>query len=158
MIQIRVVDDIAGITDALERFRRSLEMYGLAADIQEVIRRDNVEARLAGVDKDGRALQPLAESTLRRRAGDPTPLVPRGVASRVISDFDVRIEKQGEGAFEVTGWWENFPQLAYHIDGFRHRGGTQVPARDITGIRPGALVEIEELFDAWATRASETLS
>lgn len=158
MIQIRVVDDIAGITDALERFRRSLDLYEVAKDIREVIYKDNVDARLAGVDKNGRRLDDLRPATLERRSGSSTPLVPHGTASRAIADFDVRVERLAEGDFEVTGWWEMFPQLAYHIDGFTHTSGYRVPARDITGIRPGALVEIEELFDAWATRASETLS
>lgn len=155
MIGIKVVDNIAGVSDALERFRRAIELYGLAVDIGELIRQDNVDARLSGEDKDGRPLAPLAPSTLEHRDGLPIPLVPHGVGSRAVADMVVDINRLDEGAVDISGGWPTFAELEFHVDGFVHRSGTQVPARDITGVRPEAMRKIEDAFDAWASHIAD---
>lgn len=158
MIDIKIVDNIAAVPDALERFRRAIDLRTLAVDVSEIIRQDNVDARLSGEDKDGRTLAPLAPSTLERREGLPIPLVPHGVGSRAIADLVIDVTRLDEGAVDISAGWPSFPELEFHIDGFRHRSGTQVPARDPTGVRPEALVEIENLFDAWCDRIGDNLT
>jgi hypothetical protein len=104
-------------------------------DIGEIVRTGNREGLLAGTDRYGRAMTPLAESTLRRRRGSGPPLVPRGSASRPIRNFVLHWVAAASGWVMVAGWTGmargGKPWMQYHIT-----GGRRLPRRDPAGIRP----------------------
>jgi hypothetical protein len=126
--------------------RRIAEMEALAKpgsravvrardDIGQIVKDGNREGLLAGTDRYGRAMTPLAESTLKRRRGSGPPLVPRGSASRPIRNFVVNWVSAASGWVMVAGWTGmargGKPWMQYHIT-----GGKYLPRRDPAGIRP----------------------
>lgn len=138
------------ILDDLERFRARLDLFEVCREIGDLIYQDNVTARLEGVDKDGQPFQPLAASTLAdERRGPGPPLAPKGLSSRVIANFEVEVSRDGDSAYRIEGGWPTFDKIFFHVTGFQHAGGGWVPERNPWGIRPEAMVKIEDLFDTY---------
>lgn len=107
--------------------------------IAELMLDDVQSARLEGVDRDGDAMVPIAESTRndRRRGGDGPPLAPKGGGSRVVSGFKVDVNTPTPYQCVVVGSWPGLYWLKYHRTGGSKAGTNWVlPRRDPVGVRP----------------------
>lgn len=160
MFEFRVQGDpYPDILSEIERFKRRLDLFDVTKQIRDVILEDNTTARLAGIDADGLATLPLSPATLADpRRGPGPPLVPREVSSRAISNFEVDIQREGgtnDNSYRIEAGWPSFPQIQFHVTGYLHHGGSVVPARNPMGIRPEAMVRIEDLFDSYCQSAVE---
>jgi hypothetical protein len=104
--------------------------------VRAIVIEGNRAGLLAGTDKQGRPLAPLAPSTLRDRKGTGPPLVPRGEASRFISGFRAEWIEEAGGYVLHCGWAgldsrDGRPFAGYHLT-----GAGRLPKRDVGGIRP----------------------
>ena len=115
--------------------------------VVEVIQRHNRADRLAGRDRDGQPLIPLAASTMKRRKGLPTPLDEHGEASRAIRNLVVVVEG-GPGRVSIRLNWPGAEFLA-----FQARGAGRLPIRDVLGLSPEAEAEVRAVIVAEADRA-----
>ncbi|WP_422929040.1 hypothetical protein [Singulisphaera sp. PoT] len=119
----------------------------LGARLQNIFIESNRDRSTQGVDRDDVEFaplnwgQPLTPKEYRKRGGMGPPLLPRGEASREISDFAVEIQI-GLFNLEVRGHWPNSPWMNYHVSGFTSRGGNSVPARNPAGLVPNALDDV----------------
>lgn len=125
------LDDLIGYLEEVRR--RSADPSPLARAIGDILVAENTRARLAGLDAEGQELAPLrggralTTAEIRQRGGSGPPLLPRGMASRAISDFEVAIIPSGEGEVRVLGTWPRFGLiLTLHAVGAGH-----LPVRDI---------------------------
>jgi hypothetical protein len=124
---------------------RLVDLQPIALELKDLMLRENLEARLAGVDKDGQALaplrhgRPLTPAEIRDRGGDGPPLAPRGAGSRVVTEFEVDIIPVGNGDIIIQGSWPRIPWLALHSI-----GAGRLPVRDIISdpIRPDMLADV----------------
>lgn len=100
---------------------------------------------LAGLDKNGRPLEPIRERR-RDQAGGP-PLCPHGESSRTVRLLDFDID---EGAAEVRLYWhEGWDEvLVHHAQGIVRKGRIE-PSRDVLGISPQGREQIREQAVAW---------
>jgi hypothetical protein len=152
--------DLDQLILAYDQMITGLDLTPLAEIIRRLIIEDNAAARLAGVGADGvdlaplRAGRPLTPSEIRKRGGTGPPLAPRGEASRSVASFRVEIIPLGDGSILLLGTWNDAPFLHYHVSGYR-AGRTQVPIRDIVGVRPEC---VERIADASMTWLAERLS
>jgi hypothetical protein len=114
----------------------------LAERVAAIMIEDNRSGLLAGLDCFGDEMTPVTESTIRRgRGGDGPPLIPRGEASRAISDYRVDIEDIPSGK-RLTGSWPDTPFIRYHVTGTKH-----MPPRDPADIRPIGQEKLQEALD-----------
>lgn len=119
--------------------------------LEEIVWNDNADGLMAGTDKDGRDLVPLAESTLKRRKGAGPPLIPRWRLSRFIANYRVTsIQKGSPSDWDIIGVWMNIlsktgvPFAEFHFEG---RG--RLPQRDLRGVRPAGQVKMQEALTLW---------
>lgn len=131
MIRLRVsgdnFDDIIAMCDRMSH----PDLTPLAERLREIMIRDNRDGLLASTDSFGDPMTALEPSTIRRgRGGDGPPLVPRGDASRAISDYRVEVEP-GDRGITLIGLWPTTPFIHYHVTGTKH-----MVSRDPTGLRP----------------------
>jgi hypothetical protein len=121
------------MTTLLERnrgvARRIEHPEPVAASIREILERGKQAQLLAGRDAAGVPFAPLAASTLRRREGSPTPLVPRGPSSRLIVGYVVTVRAE-PGRLECSAQWPGLDWVKFHRSGTR-----RMPKRDPGGIR-----------------------
>jgi hypothetical protein len=154
-----VSGDLDQLILAYDQTFTHLDLTPLAAIISTIIVEDNAQARLAGVGADGVELAPLrggrslTPNEIRKRGGTGPPLAPKGEASRSVASFRVQIMPLGDGSILLLGTWDDAPFLHYHVSGYR-AGKTQVPARDIVGLRPEC---VERIADAAITWLAERL-
>lgn len=152
MISIEITGtSMEEISIDISRFQASLDMMPLAEDIEDFLKEDNRRARALGVDVDDKPLRELAPITIKTRHGDPfaEPLIPHDSLSRVSADFVTNSTALSDGDAVVTGAWPNTPFLHLHVTGYTSRGGNQVPARNIVGIRPSARLNIARMLFEW---------
>jgi hypothetical protein len=106
------------------------------AEIKKIVEADHREKLMRGVDRYGRPLAPLAESTRARRKGNGPILIPRGMASRLITGFRCEWVSVGTDqvlrAFVVGAEW-----VRYHFTGTR-----KMLRRDVSGVSPKAWAAI----------------
>ena len=110
-------------------------MDALASQIANIIREGNRRAGLIGVDFNEDEYAELRPATIATRGGSGPPLAPRYATSRVIRNFRVRTTVKKD-TLQFSGYWISCPWMKYHVTGFRHRSGYQVPSRNAAGIRP----------------------
>lgn len=109
---------------------------------------------LAGLDKDGRPMAPL--HGLRKDQANGPPLCPHGEQSRTIRllDFDID-ENNGEILIFWHDGWDKI--LAHHAAGIRRLNGESEPVRDVFGISPRGLDQIQQQARTWwQTRGGKT--
>lgn len=147
--------------------QEAARLKGVAAtrvkgDIRKIVVSDNTEKLLGrglleGVDRYGRPLAPMAESTFRnKRRGFGPVLVPRGLNSRFITHFRADWKDAGGFTTLVMGWvgvvnkkGQSFIQ--YHLTGARKAGTKWVlPKRDVGGITPQGWAKIQARFRQFA--------
>jgi hypothetical protein len=106
----------------------------------------------AGLGNHAAGLNNNLTSAEYRRLGGP-PLAPRGMFSRVITNFKVDYAMLRAGYWQVTYWWDDVvsrtgvPFLRYHFEG-KGRWG-RIPVRDLRGIRPADREKIDAAKKAW---------
>ncbi len=135
------LDSLVRDLDDLDRKARDLAP--LARRVASTLEAGNRAGAVAGVDKDGRAYEPIKDVTYaltkaftgHDRAGGP-PLASKGAGSRIVTDFTTSVVQIGVGHLLVVGEWPNLPWLQYHQDGYTSRWGNPVPQRDPVGARP----------------------
>lgn len=102
---------------------------------------------------------PSPEAPAGVSEGDGPPLAPRGVDSRVITDFETFYGADGPNRWRVVGHWDNVvskdgvPFLPFHFEG---RG--RLPTRDLAGLRPDGMARALAVIDAWAAAKLELQS
>lgn len=90
---------------------------------------------------------------------DGPPLAPRGMYSRVITNYLTIHGRDGNRWYAAGGWFEvvsiqGVPFLEAHFNGAstgRH-GTTHLPVRDLRGVRPQGMREAIEALEIWMTR------
>jgi hypothetical protein len=147
---------------------RSYPVKRLRAEITAAVVEDNTEkilgrGLLEGVDRYGRPLAPMADSTFRnRRRGFGPVLAPRGLLSRVITTFKVRWAFVG-GQWRMSAGWVDFlskggyPIMLAHLDGCpkgsnARRPSWSLPKRDVGGISPKGWVKVQQAFASFRAR------
>lgn len=100
-----------------------------ATAIRELLERGKQAQLLAGRDAAGVPFAPLAPSTLRRREGAPTPLVPHGPSSRIVTGYVVTVRAE-PGRLECSAQWPGLGWVKFHRSGTR-----RMPRRDPGGFR-----------------------
>lgn len=131
MIRLRISgDNFDPIIRMVDRVSHP-DLTPLAETLRGIMIRDNREGLLAGTDSFGDPMTALEPSTIKRgRGGDGPPLVPRGDASRAISDYRVEVEQE-PGRMVLTGLWPSTTFVHYHVTGTKY-----MVSRDPTGLRP----------------------
>lgn len=152
--------DLSGLTNLVHRLERvhELDYTPLMLRWELVLKRDNAAGALAGLDGAGRPLRAatyrpkavahvdyrilpnnnLTGSHYRILAGPP--LAPRGLDSRIVTQFRTSHVHEGPGEWAAIGAWEDVldvkgrPFLRYHF-----RGDGNLPVRDLRGVRPAAV-------------------
>lgn len=112
--------------------------------VESVLKEDNRDARVAGVDRLGESIDsyaPLAESTVKRRKGTGPALAPRGPDSRVVTGFQTDKEVSPNRAIVRSGFVGQ-PWIVHHID-----GAGRNPQRDVGGPREEAAARIQAEWD-----------
>lgn len=101
------------------------------------------------------ASMPTSEE-YRRMTGPP--LAPRGVNSRVITNFAVDYAQLRINVWQVTYWWHDVvskrgvPFLGFHFRGATgggRRHNVTLPVRDLRGVRPDDQAKIQRALQAW---------
>jgi hypothetical protein len=142
----------------IDRLRRAGGDIGpVLPELEKLAWQDNEAGLLAGTDRDGRPLAPLAARTIRYRRSatgraDPhaPPLIPARRRSRAIANYRVTSFRKSTGTWLILGAWANVlstkgvPFLGFHADGTRH-----LPVRDIFGVRPEGRRQIGAALKAW---------
>jgi hypothetical protein len=154
--------DLTGL-DRLERAVKSLGEISYAplmAEWETILSDDNTRSAMAGIDGKGNPLQPvtyrpksvrridykllsnnnLTSSHYRSLAGPP--LAPRGMQSRIVTNYRTASAELSDGRWTAIGAWEDVLStkgvsfLRYHFT-----GSGALPVRDLRGIRPDVRVE-----------------
>lgn len=120
-----------------------------ARDVAELIREGNRLDRLAGVDADGKPLQPVKVRIGPYEGATGPPLAPFGEASSSIQSFYARHTTSLDG-WTVTAGFQGpmAPILRYHADGKSgtghpiHKGGQIVAFRGIKGRVSGIVRDV----------------
>jgi hypothetical protein len=117
----------------------SSRLSELAPQIEQILEEDNRTGLLAGSDRNGAPLAPLAQSTRKNRHRGPGgPLVPDGSSSRLITGYQVTVQQVTNG-LKIVGSWPGISFVKHIVSGGKH-----TPARDINGVRPASK---EKLLD-----------
>ncbi len=158
--------DLTGL-DRLERAVKALGEISytpLMATWEDILMQDNRRAAMAGLDGDGNKLQavtyrpdpmvgtrkpikyaPLANNNLTSshyRSLSGPPLAPRGMNSRIVTNYRTASAELSDGRWTAIGAWEDVLSvrgvsfLRYHFT-----GSGALPVRDLRGIRPNVRVE-----------------
>lgn len=159
--------------DRLERYVLSLEDIAfepLMNAWEIILKEDNAESAMRGLDGKGLPLQPvtyrpnpnkkkptdyrtlpfnnLTSSHYRTLSGPP--LAPRGLGSRIVTNFRTASAKLSDGRWTAIGAWEDIlnrfglPFLRFHF-----RGEGSLPVRDLRGVRPNAVRRAREALRAF---------
>jgi hypothetical protein len=111
-------------------------------DIKRIIEDDHKGKMLRGVDRYGKPRAPLAPGTLTVKRGSGPSLIPRGLNSRFVTNFETLWTEEG-GYRQLVGHFR--PILSkkgkefahYHLTGAVKAGTNWVlPKRDVGGITP----------------------
>lgn len=86
------------------------------------------------------------------KLGGP-PLAPRGVFSRVITNFKTSIVEMSSNSWAVVGGWAEVVNSKGKSFLGAHFNGKGVPKRDLRGVRPEGMAEARQSFIAWARDA-----
>lgn len=154
--------DLTGL-DRLERAVKSLEEISftpLMEAWETILSDDNRRGAMAGLDGKGNPLQPvtyrpvpvkridyrtLANNNLTSshyRSLSGPPLAPRGLQSRIVTNYRTASAELSDGRWTAIGAWEDVLStrgvsfLRYHFT-----GSGALPVRDLRGIRPDVRVE-----------------
>lgn len=131
------LDDLLSELKGLRDFRPDLS--GLRQPITQTIQEEHRRARLAGLDRFGKPLAPLAPSTLKTRDGNGPPLAPHEAGSRVVNNFVVNVEPTSNGV-RIEAGYVGMPWIRYHA-----QGAGRLPVRDVIGLQPEAELRVERL-------------
>lgn len=134
--EFRGLDQLAGFMDDVER--RASDPSPLTRRIAEHGRSSTVKRIKAGVDVEGRRLEPNAPSTIEAK-GSSKPLVDRG-------DF-IGSQSVDSGP-EHAAWGSNLPQagaITAGTDKAGRGGSVTIPERQVYGLDPDDEAEIDRL-------------
>lgn len=116
-------------------------------DVLKLVKDGHRDGVLAGTDRHGKPLAPLAESTLKRRrargVSGTTPFATRGTASSAIRDFAAFWQPDSANRMTLIAKFEG---AAAKWIGYHRAGGKKLPRRDILGLRPATARAIEARF------------
>jgi hypothetical protein len=122
--------------------------------VKKAVVEGHKEGILAGTDKMGRRLAPLAPSTLKNRKGTGPPLAPQFAAARVISSLQVDWQRASGISVMVAKFVgmdskAGRPFMQYHMTG---APAVNLPKRDVGGIRPKTWQVLMRLHREMAAR------
>jgi hypothetical protein len=147
---------------------------------EEVLHEDNTAGALAGIDGFGIPLIPVtyrpdpnagtrkeidfgiqANNNLTSghyRTLDGPPLAPRGMNSRIITEFATQWGNPAPGEWFAQGGWDrqdimsidSVPFLRFHFDGPDHN--PNLPVRDLAHVRPTTLRRAQDVLHGYVTR------
>jgi hypothetical protein len=120
--------------------RRCGDLTPLAEPVRQLIVEDNRDAILNRQDCRGNTVASLAASTLRTRDGSGPERAPNYSRSRIIRGLVVWV-RAGVGQLSFTKSWPDAPWVEHHVT-----GTPKMPARDPSGVRPGAMDEIRAML------------
>jgi hypothetical protein len=143
--------DIARVGDV------QIPMDGLTPEVQRIAYDENRKRALAGDDRFGIMMKPIAPATVkwRRRVGKGggPPLAPDGEGSRSVRTFLVAPVTVMPNRLVLMLAWPQMPWLHAHTV-----GQGRLPVRDIEGLTPDADLFIGEVFDEYVRlRVDEAL-
>jgi hypothetical protein len=126
-------------------------------DLEKLMWEDNERGLLAGTDRDGRPLIPLAASTMANRrsavgVASPhnPPLIPAGIRSRAIANYRVTSIRGDRGSWLMVGAWKNVvSRRGVPFLGFHFVGAGRLPVRNIDGVRPDGRDKIGRALREW---------
>jgi hypothetical protein len=142
----------------IEALRRaSGDISPVLPELEQLAWEDNEAGLLAGQDRDGQPLAPLAARTIRYRRSatgraDPhaPPLIPARRQSRAIAHYRVTSSRRSERSWVILGAWANVVSArGVPFLGFHAGGAGRLPVRDIFGVRPAGQKKISEALEAW---------
>ena len=113
------------------------------------LRPDRKRGGFGGFGPGARGLHNNLTSAEYKRLTGP-PLAPRGLGSRVITNFMTDYAKLRVGYWQTTSWWQDVVStrgvsfLRFHFDGAAH-----LPRRDLRGIRPDDVKKCAASARAW---------
>jgi hypothetical protein len=153
----------------LDRLERAVKSLGeisyapLMKSWEDILQEDNTRAAMAGLDGEGVRMDTYAPVTYRPKAvklidykilannnltsshyrslAGP-PLAPRGMQSRIVTNYRTASAELSDGRWTAIGAWEDVLSttgvsfLRYHFT-----GSGALPVRDLRGIRPDVKVE-----------------
>jgi len=97
---------------------------------------------LSGIDRWGQSLKPV-----KRKWGDPTPLLPHGKQSRTYRLLSVNVTAQGATLYWRQGFRVPWPRiLGYHA--YQH-GKRALPVRNVLGLAPLSVEKLVQQTEMW---------
>lgn len=130
MIRIHIQGNGLGrIKSRLERATSPGNKRATGKAVEEVLIKGNRRARLAGIDRFGRRLDPRQKP--RRDGARGSVMVPHHTRSRLIKNFFARVTISWRG-WRVDAGWTDAPWVVFHAEG-RVIGA---PMRDVMGVDP----------------------
>jgi hypothetical protein len=127
----------------------------LAEQVAEVARRQNEDARSAGLDRDGVPYVPLAPATMKRRVRQGRlgpPLAPDGGGSPIATGFRAEVVERTPYDLDVVCNWPSVPWAGFHNDLGDAR--THLPVRDSRGLTPAAHAEVVDALNEFVARVA----
>lgn len=107
---------------------------------------DNRDARLRGLDKDGKKFIPVKNPNDPRRGGTGEPLDPKGLDSRIVDMMTVT-EQISQSQLILTARWTG--DIA-RIIGYHKRGAGFLPIRDPVGLTPAGKSRYRAILKRYA--------
>lgn len=126
-------------------------------DIRQIVVDDHTDMLLRGVDRYGKPRAKLAESTLKKKGRGPGPsLIPRGMASRFIANFEAAWVT-ASGVLQLVCRYRDIVSkqgrsfVQYHMTGCDpgsnpRRPNWSLPRRDTGGITPRGWAGVKARF------------
>jgi hypothetical protein len=151
-----------------------VEFEPLLNVLGEILREDNTEGALKGLDGFGDPLIPVtyrpdptagsrkpidysikANNNLTSghyRTLDGPPLAPRGLDSRIVTNYATVWEHEAEGVYLALGHWVNVESIdGVPFLGAHFRGDNGLPVRNLAHVRPGAVQLARDALHGFVT-------
>ena len=113
-------------------------------DLVRIVKEDNADKLARGVDRYGKPLAKLADSTLKKPRASPLPLMRRGNRSRFLTHFECNLSVNG-GRTTVAAGWRDLGGAAANLTGATKPGSKwRLPKRDLRGLTPKGWRKVHE--------------
>lgn len=126
---------------------RNIDKAAILDELRIELVRINQADRLRGVDRYGRPLVPVKSQKGRR--GNGPPLAPRGVLSRVVTNYRVEWTLAPGKVTINAGWTPILSTRGIDFLKFHLRGNRTLPKRDIAGITPQGQRKVGAMLVEW---------
>jgi hypothetical protein len=149
------IPDLNGLVSWIGEVRASLtqmDLTPLAPTITKIVVEGNRRDRLAGIDKNGRRLDPVKDPNPARRGGSGPPLAPNS-GSRSIILFGVGDVRAAPNGLDLTVGWQGADWLAAHAKGKGRYG--PIPVRDILDLTAQTREAIGDALDEFVRQKVE---